>query len=146
MFDMIEEEKWVVKQIKFSNGDEIVCEQLIENNNDGTITLRNALLFEEDEESYDEENASPVFVLRPWMLYQSKINHIITVRVYSIVAELPLSGAMEEHFLKTLKDLMVIYSDLDEKDKLKTLCASDSDKPPAPSKKIIKFGQKTPVA
>jgi len=152
-----------IKQFKLTNDDEIICEVLHWDDDEGTIIIRGALRIINVE---DFSRGARFYAFRPWMVFQDNPEELSTINPGHIIAECTPSAEILKHYASSLlqikeqlrtkkkkKDVPLedVVSKMDEMDEeefeqymdmmLSEIDTNDSDMP----ENVIKFKPKNTV-
>ena len=150
-----------IKQFKLTNDDEIICEVLHWDDDEGTIIIRGALRIINVE---DFSRGARFYAFRPWMVFQDNPEELSTINPGHIIAECTPSAEILKHYASSLlqikeqlrtkrkkKDVPLedVVSKMDEMDEeefeqymdmmLSEIDTNDSDMP----ENVIKFKPKS---
>ena len=130
-----------IRQMKMLNGDEIICEVVDWEDEDGpALVIRNALKIE----TVNRVDGNRVHVLKPWMIFQFGHDVFQTLNSEHVMAEAsPTSDVLKEYYraIKFENDEPIDEEKLEEyiqklREYVEGIMSDDSDDP---SSKIIKF-------
>ena len=88
-----------IKQFKLTNDDEIICEVLHWDDDEGTIIIRGALRIINVE---DFSRGARFYAFRPWMVFQDNPEELSTINPGHIIAECTPSAEILKHYASSL--------------------------------------------
>jgi len=88
-----------IKQFKLTNDDEIICEVLHWDDDEGTIIIRGALRIINVE---DFSRGARFYAFRPWMVFQDNPEELSTINPGHIIAECAPSAEILKHYASSL--------------------------------------------
>lgn len=112
-----------IRQMKLINGDEIICDVVGWNDEEGIISVNNVLLITE---SIKEGNpAERIYIFRVWMTFQLEIFKTIDLNYNSVIANYEPNNRLKINYLESLIEVQNNLSETYLEESL-----PDSDKPP----------------
>lgn len=91
-----------IKQFKLTNDDEILCEVLNWDDDEGSVLIRGALRIINIE---DYGRGMRFYAFRPWVLFQDDPSEISIINTSHIIAEASPSKEILKHYGNTLKEI-----------------------------------------
>lgn len=110
-----------VKQIRMSNGDELLCEILEELDED--LVVRYCLTIEKISNN-DDKKVSTFYIMRPWMTYIEKTDEIITLSKYHCMAYAQPNNELLEQYGSALKTIIELGDEESDKSEIDVLLTS----------------------
>jgi len=104
-------EKLDIKQFKLTNDDEILCEVIHWDDDEGTVIIKGAVRIINIE---DFSRGVRFYSFKPWIMFQDDPNEVSLLNVGHIIVEATPTKEVLKHYHKTLKE---IRKQLDERTK-----------------------------